>query len=169
MLETRTIGGKVDAILYGAASAAGGKGTAARVLVNPAVCPGAGDVFFRSGPSIVYGTKQTAPPAGKTLAVYVRKEAWPLREVLGHLAATHGVRRVACGEDGNLFRALAADGLLDELTLAWCPRMTGCKSAEPITGKDEAFLPRGIRLDLAGLEHRDDECVARYRVQGEGR
>lgn len=68
-------------------------------------------------------------------------------------------------EEPKHFRRLAAAGRLDELHLTFRPCIIGGKSAPPITGLDEAFLPRGIVLDLLKVERKPDGILARYRVR----
>jgi riboflavin biosynthesis pyrimidine reductase len=89
---------------------------------------------------------------------------WTLQAILEHLRATHGVRRVGFAGGPQLFREMAAAGLLDELHLTWQPRILGGKSAPAITGLEEEFLPRGIALDLLKLKRQGDNCQATYRV-----
>jgi riboflavin biosynthesis pyrimidine reductase len=86
-----------------------------------------------------------------------------LRKALERLGS-QGVRRVAFAGSPALFRKLLAGGLLDELTVAWSPRIVGGPSVPPITGMGGGFLPRGIALELRKLERRADEWVARYGV-----
>jgi riboflavin biosynthesis pyrimidine reductase len=63
------------------------------------------------------------------------------------------------------FRELLAAGGIDELRIAWQPRLTGGKAHPPVTGFDPAFLPRGIALELLKLQRKGDGCVAQYRVR----
>ena len=77
------------------------------------------------------------------------------------------VQRPRAGREGFpgspvQFRKLLAEGLLDEVSIAWRPCIGG---GAPITGPGSKYLPRGIVLELVKLERRGDECVARYRVQ----
>jgi riboflavin biosynthesis pyrimidine reductase len=66
--------------------------------------------------------------------------------------------------EGAKLREMVADGLLDEIVITWRPCLSGGPAA-PMTGMDATFLPRGVRLELAGIRRRGGECVARYRVQ----
>jgi hypothetical protein len=68
-------------------------------------------------------------------------------------------------EETKRFRELATGGRLDELRLTFRPCILGGKSALPITGLEEDFLPRGIVLDLLKLERTADGFLARYRVR----
>jgi riboflavin biosynthesis pyrimidine reductase len=175
VIERRSPEKRVDAVLFGSEAEEWGESSGvARVLVSATGRIDAGASFFRDGtaPMIVYSTArmsratQTALAAMRHVQVHSRADGeWPLREVLEHLRAMHGMRRVALGGGPELFRKLAADGLLDELCLAWRPRIVGGKSAPPITGLEEEFLPRGIALDLLKVERGEDEFVARYGVQ----
>jgi riboflavin biosynthesis pyrimidine reductase len=75
---------------------------------------------------------------------------------------SQGARRIAFAGSPALFRRLCAEGLLDEISVTWCPSIGG---GPPITGLPGRYLPHGIALDLVRLERRGAECVARYRVQ----
>jgi riboflavin biosynthesis pyrimidine reductase len=174
MIERRAPRKPVDAVLYGSdAEEWRPAGDAARVLVDGTGRIDAGAEFFRQGtaPVIVYSTGRKAEKAMAAMP-HVRLHlraggAWPLCEVLEHLGATHGARRVGFAGGPELFRRLIVEGLLDELWLAWRPCILGGK-APAITGRDEHFLPRGVVLDLLKLERAEDECVARYRVRTAG-
>ena len=135
-----------------------------------------GILFQRRSPVIVYSP---ASIPRKTLAalegmshvkVHLHPQgSWPLGEMLRHLRATYAMRRVAFGGSLGLFRALAAEDLLDEVTITWRPRIVGGLSTPTMTGLGRDFLPRGIELFLLKLEKAGDECLATYRVQGHGR
>jgi len=79
--------------------------------------------------------------------------------------ATHRVRRISVAPAPDLFRKLAAAGLIDELRVTWRPCFTGGKTHPPITGFDPAFLPRGIVLDRVKLQRKPDGYFAHYRVR----
>jgi riboflavin biosynthesis pyrimidine reductase len=91
-----------------------------------------------------------------------------LRTLLKRLRANHHIHRIAVAPNPPLFRRLAAEGLLDELHIAWRPRIVGGKSHAPITGMDAEFLPRGVVLDLLKLTRKGDEYLVTYRVHGNG-
>jgi len=143
-----------------------------RVLLSTTgrIRTGAGFFLEKASQVMVYstdrmpGTTQRALAGMQHVRVHLRAEGWPIREVLEHLRATHGVRRVGIAGGPKLLRELAAGGLLDELCLAWRPMILGGKFAPAITGLEEGFLPRGIVLDLLKLERKDDGCRVRYRV-----
>ncbi len=103
---------------------------------------------------------EVLPPTGPVDAQL--SSAAPPGPALKRLHA-QGARRVAFSGGSALFRELMAGGLLDELSIAWRPRIGG--GGQPISGMDGAFLPRGIVLDLVTLDRHGDECVARYRVR----
>jgi len=65
----------------------------------------------------------------------------------------------------DLFRKLAAAGLIGELRITWRPRIAGGKSHLPITGFNPRFLPRGIALDLLKLQRKPAGYLATYRVR----
>jgi riboflavin biosynthesis pyrimidine reductase len=175
MMERRRLERGVDVVLCGSDAEDGNAaGAAARVLVSATGRVNAGGRLFRGrSPVIVYSTERMP---GVTRAALARKAhvrvqlradgGWALREVLEDLYATHGARRVGFAGGAEMFRALVAGGLLDELCLAWCPRVLGGKSVPAITGLEDDFLPRGVVLDLLKLERMDGECLASYRVRG---
>jgi riboflavin biosynthesis pyrimidine reductase len=72
--------------------------------------------------------------------------------------------------DGRLIGAApeisrGASGALDELCVTFRPCILGGKSAPPLTGLNEDFLPEGIVLDLLRVERTDGGILARYRVR----
>jgi hypothetical protein len=76
-------------------------------------------------------------------------------------------RMIEEGESPENFRALIRRGAVDELRITWRPCVIGGKRAQPITGLDARFLPRGVELELVKMTRRGDDCIARYRVRGE--
>jgi riboflavin biosynthesis pyrimidine reductase len=171
VIEQRPPEKRVDAVLCDAEEPAP-SGGAVRVLVSATGKVDLESRFFKETHVIVYSPARMARRTQAALAVlgvgvHLRAHGkWPLREVLEHLLTAHRIRRVAVALNAKHFRELATDGLLDELRIAWRPSVVGEMSLPPITGLDEQFLPRGIVLDLLRLERRDDEFLARYRVQG---
>ena len=79
--------------------------------------------------------------------------------------AARRVRRISVAPAPELFRKLAAAGLIDELRVTWRPCLTGGKTHPPITGFDPAFLPRGIVLDRVKLQRKAGGYLATYRVR----
>jgi riboflavin biosynthesis pyrimidine reductase len=173
MIDRRPPGKRVDAVLFGSeVEEWSGAGEAARVLVHAGGRMDAEAGFFEAGGErvIVYSpgglarATQAKLVAMSHVRLHLRADgAWPLCEVLAHLGAMHGVRRVAFAGGPEIFRRLLNEGLLDELCLGWRPRIVGGK-VPSITGRDRDFLPRGVVLDLLKLERGDDECVGHYRV-----
>jgi riboflavin biosynthesis pyrimidine reductase len=173
VIERRPLEKRVDAVLSDAEDLPAA--AVARVLVTATGRLNSGAPFFQdtSSPVIVYSPDRMTRATQTALAmlgvrVHIRDHGkWPLREVLEHLPATHGIRRLAVALGPKLFRELATDGLLDELRISWRPAIAGGRLSLPtITGLDEQFLPRGIVLDLLKLERKQDEFLARYRVHG---
>jgi hypothetical protein len=176
VLERRMPEADIDAVLCGSDKEEC-NGAAARVLVS-----GTGDLdaaarFFDEarGPVIVYstdrmpGSVRAALEKKGNVQVQIRDAGeWPMCEVLADLRATHGKRRVAFAGGPELFRGLVASGLVDELCVIFKPVIVGGKDAPTMTGLEQDYLPHGVALELVGIEQRGDECLARYRVQGQG-
>jgi len=104
-------------------------------------------------------------------AIHRRRAKAPRPAVIAKFAVSWDGRIVEQSQRQEVerFRELAAGGLLDELWITFRPRIIGGKSAPPITGLTENFLPRATVLDLLKLERRGNECTARYRVRPMGR
>jgi riboflavin biosynthesis pyrimidine reductase len=172
MLEIRTPETRVDAVLLDAAEAVPSDGSALGLVISPGrmqtdpTLPEAGslEVIVYPRAPMVRSKRAAQEPVRRLKICLEEGEDWPLREILEQLRASHGVRRVAVAVRPRLFRALAAAGLVDELSIAWRPVIAG-DSLPPITGRDREFLPRGIVLDLLKIERKEMEYVARYRVR----
>ena len=80
------------------------------------------------------------------------------------LRADYGVRRLVCEGGAQIFRALLAAGLIDELHVTLCPRVFGGEKAPTLTGLPGAFLPASVPLTLKKMEVIGGECFLRYRV-----
>ncbi len=119
--------------------------------------------IFGTGKVVGYATRNTAA-AKRGMLVHLAPK-WPLRDALEHLAKVHGIKRLGFAGEPGLFREFAAEGLLDELRVAWQPRIVGGAAKPPITGFEGRFLPCGISFQLLKLERSGEECTARYRVQ----
>jgi len=143
-----------------------------RVLLLPTgrIDPGAEFFYPQSHPVIVYSPARMprAVQAALSAMTHVRLHlrtagAWPLREALEHLRATHKVRQLAFVGGPPLFRKLVTEGLLTDLSLAWRRTLLGDQS-QSITGPDKHFLPRAIPLTLLKLKRTPQECIAHYRI-----
>lgn len=175
VLERRFPKGPVDAVLFeNEAEDRSAGGSAARVLVSATGHIRVRANLFRAGlfPVIVYSVFRMPQGIRAALAamphvrLHLRPHGeWPLREVLEHLRSKYKLRRVAFAGTPEMFRELAAAGMLDELCLVWRPCILGGKSAPPVTGLDEDFLPKGIVLDLLKMERTGAECIAKYRTR----
>ena len=102
------------------------------------------------------------PPNEPVDAVLCGSENESPHETLENVGSA---KRAAFNGSLEQFRALAVEGLVDELRIEWRPRIVGGKSAPAIPGPSFEFLPKSIRLDLQKMERRGSECVARYRVR----
>jgi riboflavin biosynthesis pyrimidine reductase len=114
-----------------------------------------------SPPVIIYATSPVAAPGG---GIHIRK-SWPLRALLEHLLAVHGIRRVAFTGGPALFRELVSASLLDDLHISWSPKIAGGGPAAPVTGPAESFLPHGVEFDLVKLKRSAGECAAHYQAR----
>ena len=76
-----------------------------------------------------------------------------------------GVRRLVCEGGPQVFRALVAGELMDELHLTLCPRVFGGVKTPTLTGVPGNFLPKSIELVLRSMEVMDGECFLRYRIR----
>jgi riboflavin-specific deaminase-like protein len=87
-----------------------------------------------------------------------------LAAMLATLREDYGVRRVVCEGGGALLRALASDGLVDELHTTIAPRIFGGRGAPTMTGLAGDFLPKSLALRLVELVGEGGEFFTRWRV-----
>ncbi|MCE9611670.1 MAG: RibD family protein [Chthoniobacter sp.] len=120
-------------------------------------------------PIVIFST--TRMLARTRTALAARADVWlhesasvNLPAMLAILRADYGVRRLVCEGGGQIFRALLAAGLVDELHVTLCPRIFGGAKAPTLTGIPGAFLPASVPLTRKKMEVIDGECFLRYRV-----
>ena len=87
-----------------------------------------------------------------------------LRAALMTLREDYGVKRVVCEGGGALLHALAADDLVDELHVTFCPRVFGGSKAPTLTGAAGPFFPTSLPLRMDHFETLGDELFTRWRV-----
>jgi riboflavin biosynthesis pyrimidine reductase len=75
------------------------------------------------------------------------------------------VRRVACEGGAELFRALLARDLVDQLNLTIAPLMFGGANAPTLTGLSKEFLPASVHCSLQEMRPVGDDCFLTYRIQ----
>ena len=110
-------------------------------------------------------------PARTRTALAAQADLWlhesasvNLPAMLAILRADYGVRRLVCEGGAQIFRALLAAGLIEELHVTLCPRVFGGEKAPTLTGLPGAFLPASIPLTLKKMEVIGGECFLRDRV-----
>jgi riboflavin-specific deaminase-like protein len=120
-------------------------------------------------PIVIFST--TRMPARARAALAARADLWlhespsvNLAVMLATLRADYGVRRIVCEGGAQIFRALLAAGLVDELHVTLCPRIFGGQKAPTLTSLPGPFLPTSVPLALRKMEVIGDECFLRYRV-----
>ena len=163
--------GLPDAALRAARSARGQREYPLRVLLtNSGRIDPALRLFTKTfSPIVIFST--TRMPARTRTALAAQADLWlhesasvNLPAMLAILRADYGVRRLVCEGGAQIFRALLAAGLVDELHVTLCPRLFGGEKAPTLTGLPGAFLPASIPLALKKTEVIGGECFLRYRV-----
>ena len=140
------------------------------VLTNSGRIDPAFRIFTKTfSPIVVFST--TRMPARTRAALAAQADVWlhesasvNLVALLATLRADYGVRRLVCEGGAQIFRALLAAGLVDELHVTLCPRIFGGEKAPTLTGIPGAFLPASVPLILKKMEVIEGECFLRYRV-----
>ncbi len=87
-----------------------------------------------------------------------------LAKVLETLQRRYGVNRMVCEGGPTVFKALLADGLVDEICLTLCPRIFGGAKALSLSGITGDFLPKSTMCRMSAMEIVEDECFLRYQV-----
>ena len=163
--------GLPDAALRTARTARGRREYPLRVLLtNSGRIDPAARIFTKTfSPIVIFST--TRMPARTRAALAALADVWlhesasvHLAAMLATLRADYGVRRLVCEGGAQIFRALLAAGLVDELHVTLCPRIFGGEKAPTLTGLPGAFLPASVPLSLTKMEVIDGECFLRYRV-----
>ena len=120
-------------------------------------------------PIVIFSTIRM--PARTRAALAAHADVWlhesasvNLPALLATLRADYGVQRLVCEGGAQIFRALLAAGLVDELHVTLCPRIFGGAKAPTITSLPGPFLPASVPLTLQKMEVLGDECFLRYRV-----
>jgi len=127
-------------------------------------------VFARDfSPILIFST--TRMPAAVRRGLAPHADLWlhqassvNLAAMLATLRGEYGVKRLVCEGGGQIFRALLAAGLIDELHVTLAPRIFGGEKAPTLTGLTGEFLPRSSALRLRSMEVVEGECFLRYRV-----
>ena len=121
-------------------------------------------------PIVIFSTNRM--PARTRAALAARADIWldespsvNLPAMLATLRADYGVKRLVCEGGAQIFRALLAAGLVDELHVTLAPRIFGGEKAPALTGLTGAFLPASVPLALEKMEVIGGECFLRYRVR----
>ena len=163
--------GLPDAGLRAARIARGQREYPLRVLLTNSgrIDPGARIFTKTFSPIVIFST--TRMPARTRAALAPQADVWlhesatvNLDAMFATLRADYGVRRLVCEGGAQIFRALLAAGLVDELHVTLCPRIFGGAKAPTLTGVPGAFLPPSVPLSLKKMEVIDGECFLRYRV-----
>lgn len=163
--------GLPDAALRSARTARGQREYPLRVLLtNSGRIDPALRLFTKTfSPIVIFST--TRMPARTRAALAARADVWlhesasvNLAAMLATLRADYGVRRLVCEGGGQIFRALLAAGLVDELHVTLCPRIFGGVKAPTLTGIPGTFLPASVPLTRKAMEVIGGECFLRYRV-----
>jgi len=127
-------------------------------------------IFERTFSTIVIFST-TRMPARVRDALAGRADLWldeaatvNLPGMLATLRSDYRVKRLVCEGGAQIFRALLAAGLIDEVHLTFAPRIFGGRGAPTLTGIAASFLSRSTALRLRSMEVADGECFLRYRV-----
>ncbi|HEX8310663.1 MAG TPA: dihydrofolate reductase family protein [Chthoniobacteraceae bacterium] len=102
---------------------------------------------------------------GKATLHLAASEQVDLAAMMTVLRREHDVRRLVCEGGPQVFRALLAADLIDELHVTFCPRIFGGEKTPTLTGIAGEFLPSSLSLALRQMEVVDGECFLRYRIQ----
>lgn len=87
-----------------------------------------------------------------------------LHEMMRTLRTDLGIRRLMCEGGAQVFRAILAAGLVDEINVTLCPRIFGSAEAPTLTGPAGPYLDRSVHCRLENMEVQGEECFLRYRV-----
>jgi riboflavin biosynthesis pyrimidine reductase len=102
-------------------------------------------------------------PAAPRVVVWKRSDE--LREALVVLAQNHGVRRVICGGEPALLKALVEQELLSHLHVVFAPVVAGGARNPTLLGPAAtALLPRSVPLKLEHFSAAGEHSRATYRV-----
>lgn len=120
-------------------------------------------------PIVIFST--TRMPARIRSALADKADLWlqegpavNLEGMMATLRADYGVKRLVCEGGAQVFRALLAAGLIDELHLTLSPHIFGGVKAPTLTGIAGDFLPQSVNARLRSLEVIDGECFLRFRI-----
>ena len=121
-------------------------------------------------PIVIFTTQRMTVSRRNALAA--RADLWlhdepsvNLPSMMAALRREYGVKRLVYEGGGQIFRALLAAGLVDELCVTLCPRIFGGIQAPTVTGKAGDFLPKSIPLSLRKMNVMDGECFLEYRIE----
>jgi riboflavin-specific deaminase-like protein len=123
-----------------------------------------------TSPIVIFSTTrmpkklQTALEAKATLHLSEGR-AVNLPGMLQELWRDYKVRRIACEGGAELFRALLARDLVDQLNLTIAPLMFGGATAPTLTGLSKEFLPASVHCSLQEMRSVGDECFLIYRIR----
>lgn len=88
-----------------------------------------------------------------------------LKETLGVLYRTYGVRRLICEGGALLMESLIREHLVDEINVTFCPRVFGGETAPTITAGPGPFLSASQEFTIESMETAGDECFVKYRLK----
>ena len=168
--------GLPDPALRAARSARGQSAYPLRVLLtNSGRIDPALRLFTKTfSPVVIFST--TRMPARTRAALAPLADVWlhesasvNLPAMLATLRADYGVRRLVCEGGAQIFRALLAAGLVDELHVTLCPRIFGGDKAPTLTGVAGEFLAQSAALAVKEMEVVEGECFLRLAVGGKPR
>ncbi|MEQ1859499.1 MAG: RibD family protein [Chthoniobacteraceae bacterium] len=119
-------------------------------------------------PILIFSTtrmpRATRAALAEKATLHLDEGAVDLAKMMHTLRREHGVKRLVCEGGGQVFRALLAADLIDELHLTIVPRIFGGAKAPTLTGVAGDFLPQSTRLTLRDMRVIDGECFLRYRA-----
>jgi riboflavin biosynthesis pyrimidine reductase len=120
---------------------------------------------FRWRPTDALLTRKRPRPMPAGPLVVVWKRADDLRGVLDVLARDHGVRRVICGGEPALLKALVEQELLSHLHVVFASVVAGGTRTPTLLGPAAtALLPRSVALELERFTAAGEQARATYRV-----